>query len=59
MSKVCNDITEEEMWKVLEESGIKRSMLEKLHPTIETLTHLYSSVKSQKLEASKYKFFNH
>ena len=53
-----NNDSEEEMWKLLEESGIRRDMLEKLHPTFETLSHLYSSIKAQKIEASKCKYFN-
>jgi hypothetical protein len=58
MSKTLNNASEEEMWKALEESGIRRDMLEKLHPTFETLSHLYSSIKAQKIEASKCKYFN-
>ncbi|MGI0073635.1 MAG: hypothetical protein ACREA3_07470 [Nitrosotalea sp.] len=59
MSQTSNNASVEEMWKVLEESGIRRDMLEKLHPTSETLSHLYSSIKAQKIEDSKYKYFNH
>ena len=58
MSQISNNASVEEMWKVLEESGIRRDMLEKLHPTVETISHLYSSIKAQKIEASRYKFFN-
>ncbi len=58
MSHTSNNASVEEMWKVLEESGIRRDMLEKLHPTPETLSHLYSSIKQQKIETSKYKYFN-
>ncbi|MDE1727374.1 MAG: hypothetical protein KGH89_08965 [Thaumarchaeota archaeon] len=38
-------ISVEEMWKTLERYGIKREMLEKLHPSNETISHLYSSIK--------------
>ncbi|MDE1763565.1 MAG: hypothetical protein KGH88_04885 [Thaumarchaeota archaeon] len=38
----------EEMWKTLEHYGIKREMLEKLHPTPETLSHICSSIRKQK-----------
>jgi len=58
MSQTSNNVSVEEMWKVLEESGVRRDMLEKLHPTAETLSHLYSSIKTQKIEASRYKYFN-
>lgn len=37
----------EEMYKVLEELGVKRETLEKLHPSSKTLSHLYSSIKKQ------------
>ena len=40
MSQTSKNVSIEEMWKTLEESGIKREMLEKLHPTTETLSHL-------------------
>jgi len=58
MSQTTNNVSVEEIWKVLEESGVRRDMLEKLHPTAETLSHLYYSIKAQKTEASKYKYFN-
>ena len=57
MSQTSNNVSVEDIWKVLEESGIRRDMLEKLHPTAETLSHLYLSIKAQKTEASKYKHF--
>jgi len=57
MSQTSNNVSVEDIWKVLEESGIRRDMLEKLHPTADTLSHLYSSIKAQKTEASKYKHF--
>ncbi len=58
MSQASKNVSIEEMWKTLEESGIRRDMLEKLHPTTETLTHLYSSIKAQKIEVSKCKYFS-
>jgi hypothetical protein len=57
MSQASEKASIEEMWKALEEVGITRDMLEKLHPTHETLSHLYSSIKQQKIEASRYKYF--
>jgi hypothetical protein len=56
MSQISNNVSVEEMWKVLEDSGIRRDMLEKLHPTSETLSHLYSSIKAQKLKLSNTNF---
>ena len=35
----------DEMLKALEHYGVKREMLEKLHPSPETIAHLYSSIK--------------
>ena len=58
MAQSSNNVSVEEMWKVLEDSGIRRDMLEKLHPTLETLNHLYYSIKAQKIETSNYKYFN-
>ena len=58
MSQTSKNVSIEEMWKTLEESGIKREMLEKLHPTTETLSHLYSSIKAQKIQVSKKRYFN-
>jgi hypothetical protein len=58
MSQASNNVSVEEMWKALEESGVRRDMLEKLHPTPATLCHLYYSIKAQKIEASRYKYFN-
>ena len=58
MSQTPKNVSVEEMWKTLEESGIRRDMLEKLHPTTETLSHLYSSIKTQKIETSKFRYFN-
>lgn len=58
MSQTSDNVSVEEIWKALEEYGIRRDMLEKLHPSVETLSHLYSSIKAQKTEASKYKYFN-
>jgi hypothetical protein len=46
------------MWKALEEFGVKRDMLEKLHPSSETLSHLYLSIKKQKIEDPNYKYFH-
>ncbi|HJT10659.1 MAG TPA: hypothetical protein VJ771_07740 [Candidatus Nitrosotalea sp.] len=43
-----SNISVDEMWKKLEHCGIKREMLEKLHPSPETLLHIYSSIKNQK-----------
>lgn len=43
-----SNLTVDEMWKKLEGYGIKREMLEKLHPSSETLLHIYSSIKNQK-----------
>jgi hypothetical protein len=56
MSQASEKISVEEMWRALEEFGIRRDMLERLHPTPETLSHLYSSIKKQKIEASKYQY---
>jgi hypothetical protein len=50
MSQTSEKVSIEEMWKALEEFGVKRDMLEKLHPSSETLSHLYSSIKQQKIE---------
>ena len=47
MSKTCENISVEEMYKALERFGVKREMLEKMHPSSETLSHLYSSIKKQ------------
>ncbi|GEM_PF-1768926 len=41
------EITLEEMWKTLETFGISRKSLEKLHPTTETISHIYRSLKCQ------------
>lgn len=38
----------DEMLNALAHYGVKREMLEKLHPSPETITHLYSSIKKQK-----------
>jgi hypothetical protein len=38
----------DEMLKALEHYGVKREMLEKLHPSPETIAHLYSSIKKTK-----------
>lgn len=57
MSQASEKISVEEMWKALEEFGVRRDMLEKLHPTQDTLSHLYSSIKQQKIEVSKFKYF--
>ncbi len=38
----------EDMWKTLEYYGVNRKMLEKLHPSSETLSHIYFSIKKQK-----------
>ena len=48
MSKTCEDVSVEEMYKALERFGVKRETLEKLHPSSETLSHLYLSIKKQK-----------
>lgn len=48
MSKTSGNISVEEMYKALESFGVKRETLEKLHPTSETLSHLYTSIKKQK-----------
>jgi hypothetical protein len=57
MSQASEKISVEEMWKTLEEFGIRRDTLEKLHPTPETISHLYSCIEQQKIEESKYKHF--
>lgn len=38
----------EEMWKTLENCGISRKSLERLHPSHETISHIYLSLKKQK-----------
>ncbi len=48
MSKTSGNISVEEMYKALEGFGVKRETLEKLHPTSETLSHLYTCIKKQK-----------
>ncbi len=57
MSQASEKISLEQMWKTLEEFGVSRDMLEKLHPTQETISHLYSCIEKQKFEESKYKYF--
>ncbi|HJU14545.1 MAG TPA: hypothetical protein VJ792_08845 [Candidatus Nitrosotalea sp.] len=42
------EIPVEEMWKTLESCGISRKSLEKIHPSRETITHIYLSLKKQK-----------
>ena len=51
MSKTCENISIEEMYKALEGFGVRREMLEKLHPSSETLYHLYSSIKKQNFKS--------
>lgn len=41
-------VSVDEMLKALEHYGVKREMLEKLHPSPETVAHLYSSIKKTK-----------
>lgn len=47
MSKISEDASIEDMYRALEGLGVKREMLEKIHPSSETLSHLYSSIKGQ------------
>ncbi|MFZ1076547.1 MAG: hypothetical protein WAN47_03850 [Nitrosotalea sp.] len=41
-------VSVDEMLNALEHYGVKREMLEKLHPSPETIAHLYSSIKKTK-----------
>ncbi|MDE1829083.1 MAG: hypothetical protein KGI25_02055 [Thaumarchaeota archaeon] len=43
-----SNVSVEEMWKTLENCGINRKSLEKIHPSPETISHIYSSLKNQK-----------
>lgn len=45
---MTTDVSVEEMWKALENHGINRKSLEKIHPSKETISHIYSSIKNQK-----------
>ncbi len=49
MSSTDENISVDEIYDVLEGFGVKRMMLEKIHPTSETLSHLYLSIKKQKV----------
>ncbi|MGH2611852.1 MAG: hypothetical protein ACRDFB_02245 [Rhabdochlamydiaceae bacterium] len=41
-------VSVDEMLRALEHYGVKREMLEKLHPSPETIMHLYSSIEKQR-----------
>lgn len=48
MTEVFVNMTVEEMYVELENYGVKREMLEKIHPSTETLSHLYLSIMKQR-----------
>ena len=48
MTEVFVNMTVEEMYVALENYGVKREMLEKIHPSTETLSHLYLSILKQR-----------
>ena len=48
MPDVSDNVSIEEMYRALEGFGVKRETLEKIHPTSETLSHLYLSIKNQR-----------
>ncbi len=47
MSETSEDVSIEEMWKVIEEFGIKRAMLERSNPNFVTIFELYSAIKKR------------
>lgn len=47
MTDVSDNVSIEEMYKELEGFGVKRESLEKIHPSSETISHLYLSIKNQ------------
>jgi len=46
------EISVEEMWKVIESFGIDRRMLERTNPSNQKIKDLYQSIKSKKIESS-------
>lgn len=51
---MASEITIDEMWKVMEESGINRKMLESTKPSKELLLRLYLTVKKEKESSAFY-----
>ena len=45
-----NDPSLEEMWKVIEQYGIKREMLEESNPTNQDILILYNLIKQKKIK---------
>ena len=50
------EISVEEMWKVIESFGIDRRMLERTNPSNQKIKNLYQSIKSKKIESSNWIF---
>lgn len=50
------EISVEEMWKVIESFGIDRRMLERTNPSNQKIKDLYQSIKSKKIESSNWIF---
>lgn len=44
-----DEVSIEEMWKVIESFGINRKMLERMNPNNEKIKDLYQSIKSKKI----------
>lgn len=45
---MSNEVSIEEMWKVIESFGINRKMLERVNPNSQIIKDLYQSIKSKK-----------
>ena len=51
---MSSELTIDEMWKVMEEYGIDRRLLESTNPSTELLFRLYSAIKQVKEKADSF-----
>lgn len=51
---MSSELTADEMWKVMEEYGIDRRLLESTNPSTELLFRLYSAIKQVKEKADSF-----
>lgn len=51
---MSSELTTDEMWKVMEEYGIDRRLLESTNPSTELLFRLYSAIKQVKEKSDSF-----